>query len=134
MNALPSTAEAFDNLVVGVRARVIFEKLAAHGMHVQTEEQAQAVMDTIDGLRAIREQNAIKQASHDPFARVRDSLQTTLAKQGLPFAAKQAEDANLRYQQHAASVFASDPTIFNSVLAVKAAEAEEIRAANAARS
>lgn len=133
MNALPSTAEAFDNLVVGVRARVIFEKLAAAGMHVQTEEQAQSVMDTIDGLRAIRQQNIVKQASYDPFARVRDSMQTTLARQGLAAGTKQAEDANLRYHQHTAAVFASDPTIFNSVLAVKAAEAEEIRAANAAR-
>ena len=126
---LPDAETAYNNLFNGVHARVFFNKCAAAGIAPQTQQEAQLMLDIAGDLR-LAKQAAAKQADDqsNPFVRMRQGLRSALEAKGLDVGIKQAAAQDQDYQiKQAALDLSQDPTLYNSVLALKAAEAEDIR-------
>lgn len=126
---LPDAETAFNNIFNGVRARVFFNKCAAAGIAPQNQQEAQYMLETAADLRIARDAS-VKTAGdeNNPFYRMRHGLRNAMAEQGLDHGIKQAQAQNEEfYIKQAALELSQDPTIFNSILALKADEAEAIR-------
>ncbi len=132
--ALPDPQTAYNNLFEGVHARVFFTKLAAAGYQPRSEQEAAWMLETAGKLRAVSENEQVKQAGvqDNPYYRMNAGLDQILDQYGLG-QSKQAsyEEVELGIKQAAAQL-AADPTFYNSVLSLKAAEAEQMKAEYAA--
>lgn len=129
-DVLPDPDTAYQNLFEGVGQRVFFHKLAALRPEYlpQNQQQAEALLKMAGDLRLAEEEDAVKQAADasDPF--VAASLALSGQLQGFPGVQyQQAQEEQVGIKQ-AAAAFAEDPTIYNSVLSLKAFEAERLRA------
>ncbi len=123
---LPAVDAAADNLFQGVYGRVFFHKLAQAGFVPRTEAQAQYMLKVAQTVREAEEAEAIKTASdsNDPYAAAYHHLEQAVAQRGLKLPGRM-DAASREYSfKQAAAALASDPDIYDSVLAVKAAEAE----------
>lgn len=105
-----------------VEAEIIFRKLASAGIVPQTEKQAQHILQVADRLYAAdRDGSLHKTASAvtgraDPFEKAASDLDRLLG----------ANRPRVQPQQFAKAA-AADPDLFNSVLRLKAHEAETIK-------
>jgi hypothetical protein len=130
-NALPDTQTAYDNLFLGVRQEVFFQKCASNGYVPRTAEEAQWMMDTALQLRDAEADPQFKQASDQssPYYQANQYLRQVLGRYGVGTkqAAAQAHAEEALFQRNAAQL-AADPTFYNSVLSLKAAEAQQLKA------
>ena len=128
-NPLPEPGVAYDHLFDNVHSKVFFGKLAEFGYAPQTEKEAQDMLGLAGKLRAAQQDPQVKQAAADssPFAQANVALDNVLGHAGLDGHSKEAEaQREDAFLDQAAANMAQDPDIFNSVLSLKAAEAEEI--------
>jgi hypothetical protein len=129
MSALPEPQQAFDTLFQNVHANVFFTKLAQFGYQPVNEKEASDLLELAGKLRAAEQAAQIKQASSpdSPIAAANRDLDRVLAQQGLDAGVKQAsaQEHNVAISQAAAQLSA-DPAIYNAVLSIKAAEAEQV--------
>lgn len=126
--ALPDQQTAYQNLFQGVHAQVFFQKLAAAGHYPRSPEEAQWMLDTAGELREITEHAPVKQAAaqDNPYYQMRAGVSQLKQQYGLSKSASYQE-ADASYKQAAAQLM-QDPTFYNSVLSLKAAEAEHLKA------
>lgn len=127
--ALPDPQAAYNHLFQTVHTQVFFQKCAAAGFHPRSQEEAQYMLDVAGKLRAISEDATVKQAAvqDSPFYRMSAGLDTVMANYGLAAPGHRPQDAEAGYKQAAAQLMA-DPNIYNSVLALKANEAAQLKA------
>jgi len=128
--ALPSPQEAYQTLFDGVHQRVYFHKLASLRPEYmpRTPQQAEYLLKIAGDLRMAVTEDVVKQAAaaSDPFAAASAALDRQLAGfPGFQKAAAQEEEVSVK---NAAAAWMEDPAIYNSVLALKAHEAEQLLA------
>lgn len=126
---LPDVQTAYNTLFEGIHARVFFQKCAAAGFSPRTQEEAQHMLNTAGKLRQIGELDQVKQAAaqDNPYYQMEAGLDRLAQQYGLnqPQQPQYADDAMYKA---AADSLMQDPTYYNSVLALKAAEAEQLKA------
>lgn len=126
---LPDVQTAYNNLFEGIHARVFFQKCAAAGFAPRTQEEAQYMLNTAGKLRQISELDQVKQAAakDNPYFQMEAGLDRVMQQYGLnqPQQPQYGDDAMFKA---AADSLMQDPTFYNSVLALKAAEAEQMKA------
>lgn len=129
-NQLPDPQTAYQNIFDGVHQRVFFHKLAQLGYVPTNEKQAAAMLELAGNLRMVEEEAAVKQAesSYDPFEAANDALKTTLGQYGFSGPRDNAANEEAVAIKQAAAAWSEDPDIYNSVLALKAYEAEQAAA------
>lgn len=128
---LPDPKTAYDTLFQGVHTRAFFGRLAQHGFQPTSEKQAQEYLDLAGKLRLVDQDPRIKAAAdaNDPIAEANAALSNVLARHGLDAGVKQAaaQEADIARRNIAAQL-AKDPSIYNSALSLKAAEASQVAA------
>ena len=131
-STLPDAQTAYNNLFMGVHQRVFFQKCAAAGYAPRSQEEAQWMLETAGKLRAVEQATPVKQAAdaHNPYYAANRALDGIMAQMGIG-GGQQVQEETLAIKQ-AAYDLAHDPTFYNSVLALKAAEAAQIQAELAA--
>lgn len=123
---LPDPQTAYNNLFEGVHQRVFFSKMASYGIVPKNRSQANSLLKLAGVLRAIEEEEMAKTAgdANDPFAAEVERLTEVCRSNGIgKVAAYQEEEMAIK---QAASNFMADPTFYNSVLSLKAAEAAQL--------
>lgn len=127
--ALPDATTAYQTLFDNIHQQVFFNKMAAYGHGVRDQQHAARMLDQAGKLRHLEEVELMKQASaaDDPYVAAGDYLDQHLASMG--YATKTAgypseEEMAIKA---AAADFASVPEIYNSVLSLKAWEAEQLQ-------
>lgn len=127
-SALPDTQTAFAKAFTDVHQRIFFSKCAAAGYVPQTVQDAEVMLKTAARLRY--EEENVKQAAdaNSPYLAAAQSLEQVLGPQRGSIKAAEAEHAYAQVAQD----FMQDAELYNSVLSLKAAEAEDLRAAFAA--
>lgn len=125
---LPDVQTAYNTLFEGIHARVFFQKCAAAGFAPRTQEEAQYMLNTAGKLRQIGELDQVKQAAaqDNPYFQLDAGLDRVMQQYGLNQPQQQYSD-DAMYKAAADSLM-QDPTYYNSVLALKAAEAEQLKA------
>lgn len=129
--ALPDADTAFGNLFQGVHQRVVLDTLAARGHAPRTVKQAHWMLEIASQVAAADESAAVKQAedAHDPYYQAHVGLAAALQQRGIADPVKEAAARDLDHaSRRYAAQLAQDPTIYNSVLALKAAEARDAAA------
>jgi hypothetical protein len=125
---LPTPEAGFNHLMENIHGEVFFNKLAAAGFAPQNEAQMRSQIELAGKLRHLNNSPQVKQAeaAQDPYAKANSSLDRVMAHRGLDGGVKQAEaqQDELAIGQAAAHLM-QDPGLYNSVLAVKAAEARD---------
>lgn len=129
--SLPDVPTAYRQLMNDVRGRVIFHKLATvYGIQPQTQPQADRLLKMAGQARLLHQAKMTKAASSktDPLFAAEQALHNELVRYGaagpVKVAAEQAETASIKA---AAFDLMQDPVIYNSALALKAAEAEAFK-------
>jgi hypothetical protein len=127
-NLLPDPKQAYDHLYRNVHSEVFFGRLAQAGISPANEKEAQDLLDLGMKLRVAKQQ---KQAADTPdsfISRASRGLDNVLADAGIDTgiksAAAQQQDESL---DQVLEKLAADPDIYNSVLSLKSAEADDIR-------
>ena len=114
---------AYQTLFDGVHARVFFGNLASRGYEPQSEKEAQDLLELAGRLRHVDEN---EKAGEDggAFANALYDLDGVLSDNGMDGHVKsaKAQEVELSIKQAAAEA-ATDPSIYNAVLALKAHEA-----------
>lgn len=128
-NVMPDGQTAYNNLFQGIHQRVFFNKCAAAGFKPVNDQQASWMLDTAGRLRFVEQQSGVKQAQDgtDPFYVMNQALQAQMNKMGLDFGGEQRQAEEEWAIKGAAEELMQDPTFYNSVLALKAEEAEDLR-------
>jgi len=127
-SALPDPNEAYDHLFREVRANVFFNKLASYGRQPANEADAASLLETAAKLRTISESQPVKQAeASGKYAQASSALDRLMGANGLDGQYKQAaaQEEELSFQNYARQL-AQDPSVYNSVLAVKQAQADAV--------
>ena len=126
-STLPDAQTAYNNLFMGVHQRVFFQKCAAAGHSPRSQEEAQWMLETAGKLRTVEQATPVKQAAdaQNPYYAANQALDGVMAQLGLG-QQQQAQEETTAIKQ-AAYQLAHDPTFYNSVLALKAAEAAQIQ-------
>ena len=109
-------AEVLDSLY----AEAFFAKMAEFGHIPQSESDALAMLETAAQLDLVSNDPAVTQAEEQgsPYAYANESLKEVLAHAEQP-----SEEVGIKQASYA---LAQDPSLYASVLAVKAAEAEAL--------
>ena len=124
---LPSPEQAYNHLFTNVHARAFFGKLASLGFQPRSEKEAADMLELAGKLRMVEQQTKQASATANPYAQASNGLDQVLAQAGLDGGIKQAssQERDVAINQVAAQVM-EDPDIYNSVLSLKAAEAEQV--------
>jgi hypothetical protein len=126
---LPDSQTAYNNLFEGVHARIFFAKCASAGIYPRNQAEAGMMLETAGKLRQLAEAEQVKTAAaHDsPFYRMNAGLDNVLSQYGInaPRAGYQEQESAIK---QAAAELSADPTFYNSVLALKAEQAEALKA------
>lgn len=125
-NLLPDPQAAYDHLFQGVHQRVFFNKLASAGYSAESPEQAGYLLQLAGKLRLANQEQQVKAASaaHDPYAAALAHLDGVLGEAGFG-SVKQAAEADEEWAiKSAAAELMDDPDMYNSVLALKQAQAD----------
>ena len=132
-STLPDVQTAYNNLFSGIHQQIFFQKCAAAGYPAHSAEEAQWMLETAGKLRAVEHAAPVKQAADqsNPYFAANQALDQVMTQYGLDDGTKQAQEETLAIKQ-AAYELAQDPTFYNSVLSLKAAEAAQIQAELAA--
>jgi hypothetical protein len=126
-SVLPDSQTAYNNLFMGVHQRVFFNKLAAAGHAPRTQEEAQWMLETAGKLRTVDQSIPVKQANdaQSPYYQANQALDRVMQQYGL--GARPAHAEQELAIKHAAAALSNDPTLYNSILALKMDEAEALR-------
>jgi hypothetical protein len=128
---LPDPNQAYQHLFGNVQARVFFNTLQNYGIVPQSEKQAQWMLELGAKLDAVAEEPAVKQAeeANDPYFLANQQLDQVLQQQGLYGNVGHLKQAETEQRLDSLALqFMSDPGLYNSVLAIKVAQAEQIHA------
>ena len=123
---LPDTSESA-GLLDQLYAEAFFGKMAEFGIAPQTEEGAQAMLETAYQLDMVDDAPAIKEAqvAADPFVDANMKLAHVLSQSGINTDAQvDVEQHNLDTIKQASFALSQDSDLYKAVLAVKAAEAD----------
>ena len=121
--ALPDSGTAYNHLFTTAHARVFFTKLASvYGYPSDTPEAQQELLHLAGRLRTVNQ--AEKQAAASPYGAALSSLDQVMGGAGMNQAARHQEQEMAIKQ--AAAELATDPMVYNSVLALKAQEAAAV--------
>jgi hypothetical protein len=119
-NPLPDPAVAYQQLFDGVHAQVFLGKLASYGIQPTTEKEAADLFTLAGKLRHV--EGAEKQAAaHSRFGGAVSALDSVLGTS--PALVQQQFAVRNQAIKQAAAELAQDPSVYNAVLSVKAAEA-----------
>lgn len=121
--SLPDPDTAYQHLFNTIHQQVFFNKMAAYGHPVQSEEHARKMLKQAGQLCWAEEQEMLKQAQDagNPYDAAGEYLDQHVGDLGY----KQAEyPEDFAAIKAAAADLAQDPDIYNCVLSLKAAEAE----------
>lgn len=118
---MPDPGTAYQNLFDGVHAEVFFRKCAAAGYTPGTTDEAVAMLETAASLRNVGHQTKQASAKDSPYLALKTAVDQVLGGQ------KPSPVEEQQTIKQAADYFANDPTFYNSVLSLKAAQAEDIR-------
>jgi hypothetical protein len=130
-NPLPNPEQAYNHLFDTVHGQVFFGKLAEAGFAPTTQKEAQDMLELAGKLRLAEEDPQVKQAAAaaSPLSQAANALDGVLTQNGMDGQLKQAaaveQDTALK---QAVGHLLQDRDVYNSVLALKAAEAEQIAA------
>jgi hypothetical protein len=134
-SVLPDVQTAYNNLFTAVHQQVFFNKCAAAGYCPRSPEEAQWMLETAGKLRLVEHDAVVKQAQDagstavNPYFVANRMLDHVVSSHGLDGSIKQAQAANEEMAKWQAAVdLCRNPILYNSVLALKAAEAAEIQA------
>jgi hypothetical protein len=127
---IPDPRTAYNTLFNEVHARVFFQKCAAYGFAPTTEPEAQVMLETAAKLRAYEERTKTASAPRGGAFAADAMLDRVLAQEGYNDLTKQAAVATDELMSFAAEA-ARDPQLYNAVLSIKAAEAEQYMQARA---
>lgn len=124
---LPSPVDAYNHLFDGVHAQVFFGKLANYGVQPTTEKEAVDLLTLAGQLRNVdsSEKSAAEESRFSSHVSALQALQAE-TPEGRSNQTKLAEYA----VKQAAEELMQDPSIYNSVLSLKAAEAEALAGQN----
>ncbi len=125
--ALPDRQAALNNVFEGVHQRVFFNKLASFGYAPTNAQEAQSLLALAGRCDLMAQDDAVKTAaaSNDPFGAALASLDHVLGESGHPGFQKQAEQNELWAAQQTALELMDNNDLYNSMLVVKQAEAEQ---------
>ena len=129
MNPLPDAQTAYDNLFQGVHQRVVLESLASRGYAAKTAEDAHTLLGLAVKISAVAEVPAVKRAEDvtNPYYLASEGLSRVLTTHGIADPTKAAADRDHQLAiRNVAANLAADPTMYNSVLSLKAAEARQV--------
>jgi len=119
---LPSPDQAVAHLFENVYVPVFFQKMASFGIIPENEHDAQVLLETAGRLKIMETMvPSPVQSEGSVYKEALDALSAAAP----PEIASAAAEASL---YKVAAELAADPTIFNSVLSLKAAEAQRIAA------
>lgn len=120
--SLPTPQAAFDN-VLQLAQRVFFQKCAQAGFSPRNSQEAEMMMNAADNLYAVDQAAQVKAAAagNDPLSAIFNAS-TKLAEQ---YGVKSAAAAEANGALALGNQLAQDPTLYNSVLALKSAEADD---------
>lgn len=121
--ALPDPQTAVNNLL-GVVNWAFFQKCAQHGIQPRNQEEADKMLKIAENAAAVLQQDREKAAAagSDPLSRLLAASEALAEHHQVKSAGDVAKEQGA---QAFASQLMADPTIFNSVLSVKSAEADE---------
>lgn len=118
--ALPDPAVAYQQLFDGVHSQVFFGKLASFGIQPTTEKEAADLLTLAGNLRNV--DGAEKQAATSSrFGGAVSALNSVIGN--TPAAQQQQVAVRDQAIKQAAAELAQDPSVYNAVLSLKAAEA-----------
>lgn len=125
-NLLPDPQAAYDHLFQNVHSRVFFQKLAAAGYTYETPQQAATILELAGQLRLANQEQAVKvaAASNDPYAAALSHLNGVLHDHGFNSVKQAAANDEAWAVKSAAAQLMEDPDMYNSVLALKQAQAD----------
>lgn len=121
---LPDPQTAFNNVFMNVSQRVFFEKCAAAGYAPRSADEAQWMLDVAGKLEVLEQHAGVKQAAAtaNPYMQASQELDAVMGRFGLM---APAHDMHLK---QAALAYASEPALYNSILALAADEAQAVQA------
>jgi hypothetical protein len=120
---LPDVQTAYNTLFDGVHQQVFFNKLASYGFVPQNEKEAAEMLELAGKLRYVEGEEEKAAADESRVSQANVALDNVLGiprEQGEKRAAAEDESAAI---SQAAAQLAEEPAFYNSVLALKAAEA-----------
>ena len=117
---LPDPRDAYNKLYQDVHAEVFLGKLASYGIQPTTEKEAADLFAIAGQLRDV-EGSEKQAADQSRFGGASDALGTIMNQ--TPAGQQQAIVANQQAVKHAVDQLSEDPSIYNAVLSLKAAEA-----------
>ena len=121
--ALPDVQTAYNTLFDGVHQQVFFNKLASYGFVPQNEKEAAEMLELAGKLRYVEQEEEKVAADSSRVSQANVALDNVL---GIPRAQEEKQAAasdELAAINQAAAQLAQEPEFYNSVLALKAAEA-----------
>lgn len=119
--SLPNPQDAYNQLYQDVHAQVFMGKLASYGIQPTTEKEAADLFAIAGQLRHI--DGPEKQAAaQSRFGGASDALGTIMNQ--TPAGQQQSAASHQQAIKSAAAQLSQDPSIFNAVLSLKAAEAQ----------
>lgn len=126
-DGIPDADTAYQNVFQGAYGRVFLDTLASRGYGAATEKDAMDLFALGNQVAAATEAAAVKKASDGGrFAGAVQDLGRVLGNAGLPDPVKQAAAGDMdRAALHVGAALAEDPVLYNSILALKVAEARE---------
>jgi len=125
--ALPDPAEAYQQLFNNVHAQVFIGKLASYGIHPSTEKEAADLFDLAGQLRHV-DSNEKQAENHSRFTGAVSALNSVLGAS--PQTVQQNYANRSQAVKQAAFELSKDPSVYNAVLSLKAAEAEILNSSN----
>lgn len=129
---LPSTDEALNLVFNQVHQRVFFNKLAAAGVSITSQQEAQDYLTLAGNLRMCQDNPAVKAAAASDegnlAGKMNDALEGVLQKLGVSSHSRQsAEKAADEQRRQWAQQLSQDPGMYNAVLSLKIAEANAVQ-------
>ena len=133
-SALPSPEQSYDTIHRSLYANAVFSALQEvdPAFVPRTAKQAQAVLEMAQKLAAADEHVAADAglAGDDPFVAANQALDAAMQKAGFDFGSADREEQLVK---QAAEQCFGDPALYNSMLSLRAKEAElQLQAANQA--
>ena len=127
-NPLPDPQNAYGFISTEVQQKAFFNKLASFGIQPSTQKEAQDLLDMAGKLRIAQQNGELqKQAENGSrFGKALSALDNTMSRN--PRVKQAAEREHDHAVRQAVAQLAGDPDIYNSVLSLKAAQADEAAA------
>jgi len=124
---IPQPDAAYDTLYRQLHAPAFFQKLASYGIEPTTEKEATELLTLAGRLKLVDQSGGSQGAGGSRFSKAASDLDTLLSQRGLDGGIKSAEaqERNASRRKTAEQI-AGDADIYNSVLSLKAAQAQQL--------